>query len=158
QNETLAETKTDAELAAEAFDELAAALDKVFGSASDLQAAQDQVSENTAALTKSLEDNGKTLDQNTEAGRANRQQIRDSVKGVEEYITSLAKSGATADDVKGQYDFLRQGLVQQLTQFGLTEEQAQNYIDTLGLTPDNVTTAIELQNQQQAKAQVEDYL
>lgn len=150
--------RTESDTAKAAADGLADSLDEVFGSATDLQGAADATRQNFDDLTQSVKDNGATLDENTEKGRANREQIRDNVKGIQEYIGTLAQSGATSDEVAAQYAFMRQGLVNQLVQFGMTEGAANDYINTLGLTPHNVTTAVILNNKEQSKAAVLDYL
>jgi hypothetical protein len=144
--------------AAQSADGFASALDGVFGSATNVQAAADQAQNKFAALSDAVKNNGNDFDGNSQKARDNRDALRGAVESAEGYISTLAKSGATSEQVQGVYQDLRGQLVRQMTQFGLTEDQANNYIDTLGLTPDNVTTAVQLQGKENAKAQVLDYL
>lgn len=139
-------------------DDLASSFDSVFGEAIDLQGAADQLAANLDELKASIDQNGRSLDVNTEKGRANREQVRQSVQGVQEYISALIASGASNQQAGNEYTMLRGQLVQQMRQFGLTEAQAEDYINTLGLTPDRVTTAVILQNKETAQAMLRDYL
>jgi hypothetical protein len=157
--------ESSADKAADASNDFADALDNVYGSATDVQGALDETAQNTADLQGLIDGAAEgadgfstSLDNTTEAGRKNREQIRKTADGINDYISTLAASGATTEDVQGQYDMLRGQLYAQLRQFGLTEEAANSYIDQLGLTPKNVTTAIQQQGMQNAKDEVLDYL
>lgn len=125
---------------------LANELDGVFGSALDMQGAADQLVANFDDLSASVKENGTSLDNNTEKGRANREQVRQSVAGIQEYIGKLIESGASNQQAGAEYATLRGQLVQQVRQFGLTEGAANDYINQLGLTPDSVNTAVNLNN------------
>lgn len=137
---------------------LRTAIDKVFGSYLDVDEASDNLKENTAKLEEELKKNGATLDNNTDAGRRNRAQIRDQVEGIFSYVEATIAAGESTDAAKAKVDYLTEGLRGQMLQAGFTEEQVEDYLKTLGLTPENVTTAIELAQKDIAKREVEDYL
>ena len=140
------------------LDDVARALDDVFGSALDVEEASDNVRDQFAALTEAVKANGKSLDENTAAGRANRDQVRQSVRSVQDYIKAMVQSGASNEDAAAAYAWTRQQLISQMRQFGLTEQQAEEYINRLGLTPDSVTTAVNLANVGIAKSMIQEHI
>lgn len=94
--------------------------------------------------TKSVQENGKSLDITTAAGNANQATLDRIAK------SSLAYSGAlleqTGSESKAR-DAIQQGrdaLIKQLAQYGITGAAAKKYADNLGLIPDNVQTAVSL--------------
>jgi hypothetical protein len=146
------------EQAADAADALGQAIDKVFGAYLDVDAAADNVRDGVAELTATLEENEATLDANTEAGRANRAAVRDQVSAILDYATAGLRAGDTTQQAADKVTFLTAQLRNQLIQAGLTEAQVDEYLATLGLTPENVTTSIELANEQIARENVQSHL
>lgn len=144
--------------AATAASNLKTALDEVFGPAQTLADAEQALFENADALTEAIDKNGKTLDINTEAGRKNRDAIDASVKGYEDYAVALVNSGASTDEATNKLNFYIAALRQQLIDSGLSEQAVDEYIGSLNLTPENVTTAINLANRAQAEAEVKTWL
>ena len=140
---------------ADAFSE---ALDRLIGTQIGLDAAGDAAREGAVALGEAFTANGATLDANTEAGRANRDAIREQAQAILEYGNASLEAGGSVDEAAASVNYLTAGLRQQLIDVGLTEQQVDEYIRTLGLTPDNVTTALRLANEEQAKAGIEDHL
>jgi hypothetical protein len=141
--------------AADAADALAEAIDRVFGGAMNLEEATRNLQQAGDDLTASFEENGKTLDINTEAGRRNRAAIDDQVTGILDYAVAMLGAGKTTDEATDAVAFLTEGLKEQLRQAGLTEEEINGYLETLGLTPENVTTSIELANEDVSKEKLE---
>lgn len=163
--DALADITSESDNAKAAAEGFSGALDTLFGSALNVDAAADATRQTIADLANTAAEAAKgtdgyttSLDQNTEAGRVNRDLVRDAVGAIQDYTGKLAESGATSDNVSGQYAFMRAGLVNTLVQFGMTEAAASDYISTLGLTPDVVPTAVQLSGAESAKASVLDYL
>lgn len=122
------------------------ALDKLVNTHLDEQAAADATIASQQAIDEALAKNGKTLDENTEAGRKNRDSIRKSIEDEEKYIEAFLKGGGAVDDASLKLEQYRQSLVDQATQFGLTKDEAENYVNQLGLTPESITTSVQLQH------------
>ena len=120
------------------FDELDEGVRKAFG----LEEAQDAVANTLARLTEQMarqrEEHVKgagSLDRNTQAGRDNAELVRDL---VEEYAVLARKQS----EAGGKVDGLRQQLVNQLIQLGLTRKAAEQYADALNKIPKNITSAV----------------
>jgi len=155
---SLDDTSTSFSDAADAASALKAALDQVFGGSQSMEEANRNLQAEVDATTQSLKDNGKTLDIGTEKGRANREQIEKQANAVVDYGVALVGSGKSNEEATAAINFGIQALKDQLTAAGLTKEQVDEYINTLGLTPENVTTAIELADDEAAKAKLGDLL
>jgi hypothetical protein len=141
--------------AADAADTLAEAIDRVFGGSMNLEEATRNLQQAGDDLAASFEENGATLDVFTDKGRANRQAIDDQVTGILDYAVAMLGAGKTTDEATDAVAFLTEGLKEQLRQAGLTEEEINGYLETLGLTPENVTTSIELANEDVSKDKLE---
>jgi hypothetical protein len=108
----------------------------------DFQAAIDAVSE-------SIKENGKSLDVNTEKGRANRQSLLDLGKAGLEYADAIYEEQAALGDVaaaeaaaEAAYQRSRAALVRQAGQFFKTKAEAEAYVtEILGIPPTRNTRA-----------------
>lgn len=69
------------------------------------------------------------------------------------YISNLISSSGPAQAVQ-QADSLRAAYVGQFQQLGLNSEQINSYLELIGLTPDQVTTAIKLSGTEAAKFEI----
>ena len=92
---------------------------------------------------EALEKNGNTLDITTEAGRENEQALDDiAAAAYRVYKETLNRTGSEVQATKA-LSRGREELIQMAKQFGLTDAQAAEYADQLGLIPDDVrTTAV----------------
>ncbi len=96
----------------------------------------------------------------TQAGRDFGQGLEDRIKVIEDSTTAtiglvdahtgLAKSGGQA---AREMVLLRQQLIDQVTQLGLTNEQATALVNTYGLTPDSIVTTFTQTNMDDAQKQ-----
>jgi TP901 family phage tail tape measure protein len=93
-------------------------------------------------LTEALKENGSTLDENTQKGRDNRAAIMDQADAILDAVRADYERDGSLDAVARKYDEQVGKLRDVMRQAGLTEDQIDSYIDTLGLTPDQVVTAI----------------
>lgn len=150
--------------AADKADAFKSALDRLIGGQLGLQAAQDELVAGIAEVDKVIADAkagidgaSTSLDVNTEAGRANREMMRGRAEAIVSSTTAALEQGASVElasaAMKSQIEVLRG----QLIAFGLSEQAADDYIKQLGLTPDNVTTAVKLAEIDVAKRQLEDH-
>ncbi|MCB0966279.1 MAG: phage tail tape measure protein [Ilumatobacter sp.] len=162
---TLDDLKSAVSDATTPFDELAGAastlkkaLDAVFGGPRDLEEAAQAWEEGIDNLSESLKENGRTLDISTDKGRKNRDAVRDQVDTIGDLIVAMTRQGMSMEDATAWGLAYRDSLIEQMTQAGLTREEAEAYLATLGLTPENVETAVELAHDEQAKQRVEDLL
>lgn len=151
--------------AASAANEFKSALDKLLGPTLDLAAASDAAIADQQGLQKAFEDarkgidgNTKTLDQYTEAGRANREVIKQSVEKELAYAEALVKSGGSTEDAALKVEQYRQNLIAQAIQSGLSSEEVDAYIKELGLTPEQVQTAIKLAELETAKKDIQGWI
>ena len=76
----------------------------------------------------------------------------------QEYLATLLESGKGQDYVRGEADRLRQAYIEQFRAAGKTEAEIAKYIETLGLTPAQVETAIKLSGVEAARFEIQSYL
>ncbi len=134
------------------------ALDDLIGRNISLDEAYDNVFDGANAVTKSFAENGATLDVLTESGRANRGAVRDQVAALVDLGVELVNTGSTNEEASAQVLGLRDSLIEQQVQAGLTREEAEAYIDQLGLTPENIETAIRLAGEELAKEKIKGHI
>ena len=146
------------QLLVDTTDELRKAFDKIIGPSMDLESAQRAVADAAQNTTDTLVENGATLDINTAAGRANREAIQSQAEAALAQAEAMVKNGSTTAEATRFADNYRESLRTQLQMLGLTTEQIDGYLTTLGLTPENVTTVIATANADTTKAQLEDLL
>lgn len=139
-------------------DELRKAFDKIIGPSMNLESAQRAVADAAQATTDTLLENGATLDINTAAGRANREAIQSQAEAALAQADAMVRNGATTAEATTFANNYRDSLVGQLEMLGLTKGEIDGYLTSLGLTPENVTTSLELANNAVVKEQLEGVL
>ncbi|MDR6172654.1 phage tail tape measure protein [Curtobacterium sp. SORGH_AS_0776] len=105
---------------------------------SDFQAAIDDAA-------AALKENGKSLDLNTEKGRANAAALRQIAQDGVAATAAIAENGGTQEDAAAKMQSTRDAYIKAAEQFGLTKDQAVAMADQLKLIPDNVSTLFEQQ-------------
>jgi hypothetical protein len=93
------------------------------------------------SLTASVAENGATLDLNTEQGRANYQQGRETADAVLALMQRRYEETGSMVEAVAAGNIYVQNLRDQLRAAGLTDAQVQSYIDTLHLTPSTIATS-----------------
>jgi hypothetical protein len=73
------------------------------------------------------------------------------------FLETLIEQGRTTDEIRFGAALLREEYRKQFEQLGFNEEQIQNYLTVLGLTPDQVNTAITLSGEEEARFKIEAY-
>jgi hypothetical protein len=139
----LAELQGAAHDAHGAVDELADAT-RGFGSATrSTREAEREFQSAIDELTEFVNENGRTLDINTDAGRSNEQ----ALDAIAEAATELAAARfeETNSHAAAAVSAGREQLILALAQFGITGQAAEeDYADRLGLIPANIYTAAQL--------------
>jgi hypothetical protein len=141
----------------QAASDLADALDRVFGRYTSLEEANRGLAAAGDELAKSLTDNGTTLDINTEAGRKNREEIQKGVDAIDTWAQAWVASGKPTEDAVAGINLFTEGLRQQLIDAGFTEQAVDEYLTTLGRTPENVETTVALLGEEQQARRIEEY-
>lgn len=98
--------------------------------------------ESQLAQADALTAAAKSLDLNTEAGRANAEQMRSHAEETLNLAGNLLQAGESAGFITEQMDLQREALEKQAVAFGLTEDEASAYVDTLLGTPELLETLV----------------
>lgn len=150
-------TKVLGDEAATAEDKLKALknrLDAIFGIALNVSEATDAYEAALDSLTESVKENGKSLDNTTEKGRANRESIRAMWQSTLDLVDAKAAAGAEEAEQQQILERGRQQLVKQATQLGLNKDQVAALTRELNLTPKAIASAITLPGVETAIAQL----
>ena len=142
----------------DATGELRKAFDEILGPTMDLEQADRRLRDATQDTTDTIIENGATLDINTEAGRKNRDTVQSQVDAMLGQAEAMVRSGSTTAEATAFVNGHREALRTQLEMLGLTESEIDAYLTTLGLTPENVSTSLELTNTETVKTQLEGVL
>lgn len=108
--------------------------------------------------TQSLEDNGATLDINTDAGRKNQAALDAIAKSAKEAAAAKYEQTGSEEDAAAAITAGRDALINQLAAFGIVGPEAEKYADDLGLIPANVTTVLTLQGLTEAKKGIDSFI
>lgn len=142
--------------AQEALDALVDALENLNKPTLDLRDAENGFYEAIDRATQALAENGQNLDVTTEKGRANRSALDDMAQASMDYATAILNSTGNQDMFRSSLDNARASLFDQATAFGMTDEEAQAYIDTVLAIPPEAETTIGLPGQPAAMAGLRD--
>ncbi|WHM35288.1 hypothetical protein OH540_21350 [Streptomyces sp. BPPL-273] len=88
------------------------------------------------AVTKSIQENGHTLDVGTEKGRANRDALSQMAAATEDAATKARENGASWETVAGIYDKGRKSLVDNIAAITGNRQEAERLASTLLKMPD----------------------
>jgi TP901 family phage tail tape measure protein len=144
---------TVADITSSATDRLDAfkqSLDALIGTMLGAFDAETAYAQSITDLTTALTDNGVTLDAWTESGRANRDALSGAVQAAVDYASEVATSTGSLRQGADALGLYRQQLIDTMVQQGFSRGEAEEYIATLGLTPENLETVIELAGQGEA--------
>lgn len=103
-------------------------------------------------LTETLGENGDTLDLQTESGRDNYRAMRDVADAVVELMRRRFEETGSLQAAIDAGNLYVQNLRDQLSQAGLTEDQIDRYIATLGLVPSKIVTTIRADTREAVEA------
>lgn len=128
--------------------ELASMALQVSGTQMGLEAAIDDA-------TAAAKENGKTLDINTEAGRANRSALDDIAAAALTLTAAQEKNSESTDTMNESTARAREAFVRTARQMGMTKDEAEALADKYGLIPKSVTTKVTATGISSAKAQAD---
>jgi TP901 family phage tail tape measure protein len=90
--------------------------------------------------TAAVAENGRTLDVTTEKGRANEAALDGIASSANDVLTAMVESGAPLDAVTAKMGQQREALVRAAIGFGMTEEAANTYADSVLRVPTRTET------------------
>lgn len=96
-----------------------------------------------ATLTEEIRKNGATLDDTTTKGRANQDAIRERVKALKDSIAADAEAGVSSEQLEAKMLRGAEGILKTAEAAGLSRGEVKSYLETLGLTPEQITTLFE---------------
>ncbi len=136
--------------AASAVDALTSAVDSLNGptldvreAERDFQAAIDAVTESIEGATGAADDNSTSLDINTDRGRQNQAALDALAKAGADRAQALLEQTGSEDQWRASLDESRTSLHDAAIKFGLTEDAAWEYVDSVLAVPAHVTTQAE---------------
>ena len=104
------------------------------------------------SATSALKENGRTLDEHTEKGRANRSALRDMASSAQSALTSMADNGSSAGEVAAKYGEMREQIIQSAMAFGRSRGAAEQYASSVLKLPKQVKTKVDLEADAASKA------
>lgn len=129
-----------AESAQEEIDQLADAIRGFASKTLDSRDANRQFEQALDDLTKSLQENGTTLDITTQAGRDNESALDAVAQAALRSAAATLVTTNSQDEARASLQRGREELIRMLGQLGITGAEAQAYADKLGLIPENIYT------------------
>jgi TP901 family phage tail tape measure protein len=106
-------------------------------------------------LTGAVTENGLNLDINSQAGRDVASAINDATEAAVQHAQAVVEDTGNIQDGVAALTLHREQLVAQLQGFGMTRAAAEEYINQLGLTPENISTLVDLENMESAMLSLE---
>lgn len=120
----------------------------------DAQEAEDNFHGTVNDLNEALKEREHTLKGNSDAALDNRNAVRDLARGIEETAKANLKAGASAEEVNKKYMEQRKVLKDVLAQFGITGQAAEDYINDILATPEQIATQFVVNGIPGAKAAI----
>lgn len=96
------------------------------------------------AATDSIKENGRTLDINTEKGRANRTALDNIASSGWAWVDQMREQGATDDELRAKMQRTRDEYIEVARKMGMSEKAAKKLADQLGLIPGRITSEVEV--------------
>lgn len=126
--------------AAAGLRDLKAELEELNGPALDAAEAQIRYEDAVDRAAEAARKNGRTLDVNTEKGRANKAALIDIARAAQEHIAAMQAENASATEITLKYGEYRSQLVKAGRAAGLTKAQAERLAEAWMKTPESVET------------------
>ena len=142
ESEAVGDTAAAVEAANEALKARADALEDTASAAMGADQAELDYVATLQQSMKDIEANGKTVDMNTEAGRANRQTLLDMATSARTLIDAQIAQGSSTESVTKNTEAARTSFVNAAIAAGYTKDQAKALADQYGLVPKNVDTMV----------------
>lgn len=152
--EALAGMRDEMNSTTDAASTLDDALQALFGPGLNQSAAADAWTESLIGLRKQIKDNSGALEGNSRAALDNREAIRSSVSSLSEKIAADAAAGESGDKLAASLLAGRKAIIDQATAAGANRGKVVDYLNALGLVPENLATIILTPGLLTAKQQV----
>jgi len=124
-----------------------------FGSAQlSVREANRSLEESYDALRESVKQNGSTLNIHSKEGRENEAALDNIAKSALNAAAATYEQSGSQEKANKILSRGRDRLIGMLEQFGITGAKAQAYADKLGLIPENLKTAVDLETDEATKA------
>jgi len=152
--------KTEAQLDAEkeaverVNDELtehAAKLQEAAGNAISADKAALDYADTLKGASEDIAVNGRNIDQNTAAGRANQETLLDLAESSNSLIEAQIRQGGSTADVTAKSQAARDSFIKAAEAAGYGTEEARKLADRYGLVPKNVDTMVKAHNVEETK-------
>jgi hypothetical protein len=138
-------TTASIQVQTEALLSLISAQQEQAGIVLDAREASRQWQEALEAANQAIIDNGKNIDDNTEAGRANNEKLDALAKSSLDLVSAFAANGASAEVLTQKMGVSRAEFIRLATQMGYDETQAGQLADQLGLVAGPWTAQVSVQ-------------
>lgn len=152
--EALAELASQMESNVTQAEALKNAMDTLFGVQLSQAEATDAWISGLQELRKQIADTNGALQGNSEAALANREQIRSSVDDLRERVAADAAANVSGRELAATLLQGRDAIINQATAAGASRREVEDYLDTLGMTPENLATIITTPGLMTAKQQI----
>jgi len=108
------------------------------------------------ALTEATqEQKDEGFDKTTEAGQRNLTAFLDAAEAMNDMTVANYENGGSQEDLRREYEENRTELIKQAEAYGKTEEEAEEYVNTLLMTPEELESSIELSGAPESKEGIE---
>ena len=155
ESEAMGDSAAATERANEALKARADALDESANAAMGADEAELNYVATLQQSQKDIEANGKTVDINTEAGRANRETLLEMAGAARTLIDAQIAQGGTTAEVTKTTQGARDSFIQAAQAAGYTKDQAKALADQYGLVPKNVDTMVKAHNIPETEAAIQ---
>ena len=155
ETDALKGTEEAANRAADAVKEKADASADAASAAMDLTSAENEYAEKLPQLTEDIAKNGKNLDINTAAGRANRESLVDLANTQTSLRDAAIGAGEGVEQVTARVQVSRDAFIKAAEAAGYGTDAAAALADSYGLIPGNVETQVKANGTEEAKAKIE---
>lgn len=141
--------------ATDALEAHASALDAAAGNAMSLTDAENSYVVTLAQMTEDIAHNGKSMDVNTESGRANRESLVDLAESANSLRDAQIAQGQSTETITAKAEEARNAFINQAIAAGMAEDEAGALADSYGLLPANVETLVAANGTDEAKAAID---
>ena len=138
-----------------ALSDLIDSMSKAYGIILSTRDAQRAFEDAIDSASASIESNGQTLDITTEAGRKNQAALDDIAKSGWNLIESMNNEKASEEELQATMATTRSAFIQAAQAMGMSQQEAEELADKLGLIPSNVNTNVTTTGTDAAKGQLD---
>lgn len=131
--------------------EHASKLSEAAGSAISADKAALDYADTLKSAADDIKTNGKSIDQNTAAGRANQATLLELAESSNSLIDAQIRQGGSTADVTAKSQAARDSFIRAAEAAGYGTEEARKLADRYGLVPKNVDTMVKAHNVQETK-------